>query len=83
MKKSDILKMVNARQNKLNSFRNVTENDLKKAQKAIRAMCWFGWKETKAAEIITTGLADGAANWYPGYMVREMENSSRKEAQPA
>lgn len=77
MKKSDILAMVNARQNKLNSFRCITDGDLVKAQKAIRAMCYFGWKESKAAEIVTTGLADGADHWYPGYMVREMEKNRK------
>lgn len=76
MNKSDILALVNARQNKLNYFTNITDADLTKAVKAVKAMCWFGWKEAKAAEIIACDLADGVANWYPGYLVREYEKNN-------
>ena len=77
MKKSDILALMNKKQNAMNRFTCITEADLKKAQKAIKAMCYFGWKEEKAAEIITTDYVNGSAFWYPGYMVREMEKNRK------
>ena len=59
MKKSDILRIINEKQNRVNTFYSITDRDLTKAQRAIKAMCSFGWEEEQAADKITTDLAAG------------------------
>ena len=75
MNKSGILEMINKEQNRRNCFINITEQDLEKAEKAVKDLQYFGYKEKKAAEIIAERFAS-RKNWYPADLVRQMEKST-------